>query len=879
LIPKVSGCPDIIIPFLTPEEVSDYTKNLKAGHRHFPIVIEEGYINGGHFVFNRGKTFLFAIKDHQSNIVNAPTKKELTEREDNLLKKYLTSRKDDLKEDLDNSYDSEDLYQKVKRALVNSNNVVGEIHSTTLQIRVEVLDISKYPTKILGVHTTSVEVKPYKKKLKPVLKENIVLKCTNELPFCELGIGITVQFFQKKSKRSKYSSSISSLVLQAASSEERNKDVEYKTNVNFEKAIINLLKSSNRLWENNILYENPYILKYMEIGPNKSKTIQNRNLACYLESHYDDCTSSITEERIYDNQDNKPTRSDYFHEEHPKYYEQLLSACRDTEQFRPPQPRHIREHKSRKAHTKDEIPTNTLRTSEDIIKDLEMLPKYFKDRKPLIKPSGWLGRPAKSNVHQIPVIQQTRTTFLRRTLVDPELSKQMQAEIDRKLTEEMKKLGPKTVRKNRPIMKSKISNVDRSKDFSQQTEGENRTKWKEDKYTSIGNSLGSTTDSPLEIRLPKENHYINRKLSIQYSGSVNDELDILSPDLKVRNPMIRSDTKESAATLEKINSLNEETADVSKASAVSSQSIFFLKSSNPLGGSFEEDKGKDSLGKTYTISQDNFASNIHNASELGKSNPSTAEGSKTPVYQSDSTLGSGFKDFIPRDLSDELEMIEESAEYYHYSSKDLSDQSIHEEINSQDSPSEVKEIETLMSFNKDQVDEDTNYLRSTFGNDTISAGELLLGSSSNIFFTAETLSTGQLVSPAHKDSGRTSAKSASTSSHQNSESAASTVSRRKPQISPKQVGKKSETVKGSDKELDRSDNSPKIHSEEEQTISNISAKIAALRHRRKSLPRQRLNTDSVSSYVPSDMEDSDLNDNVYFEDDYEYIEKELKKLS
>ncbi|XP_042873235.1 uncharacterized protein LOC122253891 [Penaeus japonicus] len=58
--------PLLYIPFLSPESVQAHLRDIHDGHNFLPLEIEESYLNGGKFVFRRGRSCLFTAPQNVS---------------------------------------------------------------------------------------------------------------------------------------------------------------------------------------------------------------------------------------------------------------------------------------------------------------------------------------------------------------------------------------------------------------------------------------------------------------------------------------------------------------------------------------------------------------------------------------------------------------------------------------------------------------------------------------------------------------------------------------------------------------------------------------------------------------------------------------------
>ncbi|XP_066983352.1 uncharacterized protein [Macrobrachium rosenbergii] len=58
---QISKGPLLYIPFLTPESITSHLQYISSGHQFLPLEVEESYLNGGKFIFHRGKSCLYTV--------------------------------------------------------------------------------------------------------------------------------------------------------------------------------------------------------------------------------------------------------------------------------------------------------------------------------------------------------------------------------------------------------------------------------------------------------------------------------------------------------------------------------------------------------------------------------------------------------------------------------------------------------------------------------------------------------------------------------------------------------------------------------------------------------------------------------------------------
>ena len=878
---QVTGCPDVVIPFLTPDNLKDHNRNLQRGHIHLPLSIEESLINGGQFVFNRGKSILFIGRSRSLLYRYKDRRKTLSEEEEDLLKSYLNTRSSHLKEELGSSYDSEELYQKVHSSLTEELGS-AEDRVSCLQINIKLVDILTDPPLILAENSTVTDINLSSGKLKPLLKANINL-LQDGSPYGELSIAVIAHFFETKlskkmrTKFQNYEESQSNQNLLHASD---NRDVQHplKFNLNLKRTIYNMITKGNKSWKGKILYENPYVIKFkggMLSSPWKFvNPIRSSKLECFLESNYDVTDSSVTESSAILLSETSEYQEVGTKVNSEKNYSQRMFDKKSEDKIVAEYNNALNAKKKGKSKAKGRVRPEAIQSEKNIHHtELKRTSGILISK----KPSGWLGNftsyteKNRRRTNQITKIHQTKTTFLRRALVDPELSKHMQAEIDRKLKEELKRITESKPRKNiRKIICKK-------QDTGQQTETLRPT-ISIDQSTAVGNSLQSGNGVSSSNGQAAAVVEIGKGIrSEDFMNNLNQpSSDTLMKMTGARQKIIRTNTKESSATLEKINSLNDESVvDFSKAS--------FEAGNLPTSSLSIVPDYRDSqitFGQTYTISE-NLAKNIRNASELEKTNTTVSDGSNLFAPEARYVLDSEYfenfeqKRAIPKEnesedtaRSDVYEEDFDSDKSSDGSIEEDYDEEILSEMYSDDrstTPDEIHELgNSSENSNSENKLSELEYQNLNFFDSStiISAGEIPFGTcstlnNSKLLGASDTFSTGQLL----------------TSKENPIESLQRTNERECLAINGKLTKSPSSVIATAEKTQEVRKETKK--SEDEDTISNISEKISAIL-RKKPLPRQRLNTDSVSSYIPSDMEDFD---DIDFEGEFEELERELKNLT
>ncbi|KAK7081675.1 hypothetical protein SK128_019504 [Halocaridina rubra] len=58
---KITNGPQLYIPFVTPESIKNHLHYINSGHQFLPLEVEESYLNDGNFIFHKGKSCLYTV--------------------------------------------------------------------------------------------------------------------------------------------------------------------------------------------------------------------------------------------------------------------------------------------------------------------------------------------------------------------------------------------------------------------------------------------------------------------------------------------------------------------------------------------------------------------------------------------------------------------------------------------------------------------------------------------------------------------------------------------------------------------------------------------------------------------------------------------------
>ena len=685
------------IPLLSPQQLATHTSSWQQGHHHLPQKLEEIYIRGGKkFIFNRGKSYLFVLGNSTVRNVQAEVQSwsnrvpdfvhPRSNFDDNdaalhFLEQYLGqmqprgghsgfqtespsfSRLVDF--DCGHSNCTPRL-EDLKRALIDrsidktfENSGCPLCNTKDLEVKIEVLNILTTPSLVLGIYEmqtkqkmleTNATIGNRKHKTTPILKENdLQLRDRFGNVFGLLSIAITVDFFRKnppisctQCKMPKPENKKHEFYFQNANIDQRflvNKGPALET------AVVSMILESNRKWANQILYENPYAIRLnsMKFDKNEFPTSNVRKigcngLTCYLESNYkekNELECDVPSRRSGSAETSAVIRGSTIRPSSQKTKEHQKLATRnkgtntsETETKSIP----------KNAQSAGKYPSSKIRHSmQDSGKKFDIVKATSPPRR------GWLrSTPVSAMSHRIIAtgskgrvsgVKLTRTCFLRRSLVDPEIQKQIKKEVDNKLNFQLRILDGEInkIRRMRPKSKPRSSKTTTTIGNQTDVPGQSTADiyWHfEDKETMVGDSLLSITNQD------RTNNRSNLNGTLK-SDKTSKNLKCKNPnfskneDLKPRRGLNLLD-KDIETVLSKFNSSQSSHAS-SEASSVGNKPIANTENMrletvqrsrylNENTNEIHEKENQDSLNRTYTISKENLGDNIRNASELDSGN-------------------------------------------------------------------------------------------------------------------------------------------------------------------------------------------------------------------------------------------------------------------